>query len=419
MLEISYHGGMSTTLVSLHYGSARPLECPLDSSRLRLNFVPPPPLPGLAERAVDVLENPLEFPALRHAIVPGDRITIVLDLRVPQADLIVAEVLRVLTSQGVRPEDVLILQPADSRGLRARDPRGALPPEIATAVTWKTHDPTVAEATAYLASTASGERIYLNKELLDSDFTLVVGVTSHDPVLGYRGTGSAIYPGLSTTEAIRKAVGQGHDELGPDESRPIRQWIDEIQWLMGLQFVVQVIPGADGMASGFLAGSTEAVFREARSALKAHWQVSATERAELVVVSIDEPAARQSWFEIGSALDVARRLVSKDGRIVVLSQLQTPLTEGMEILRSAHKPREAIKPLRERQPMDLIPATQIAQALDWANVYLLSRLPGDVVEDLCMVPLAEIREVERLLESVDDIIVLGAAQHVSVKASRS
>lgn len=408
---------MSQIPVSIAYGSARPLSLSIDPARLRLNFVPPPAVAGLTEKLDELLEQPLEFPALRQAIVPGDRVALVLDQRVPQGEQVLASVVRLLTSHGVEAPDILVLQPADLRGQRARDPRGALAPEAARDVQWATHDPTIEDGAAYLASTAGGERIYLSKKLLDSDVMVILGATTFDPVLGYRGTGSALYPGLSTTEALRKSMGQGHDELGPDDSRPIRQMIDEIQWLAGLQFVVQVIPGSGGMAGGVFAGSADAVFREARAALGAAWKIAAGERAEMVIVSVDEPASRQTWFEIGAALDVARRLVSKDGRIILLSQIQAPLSEGMEILREAHKPRDALKPLRERQPADLIPATQIAQALDWANVYLLSRLPGDTVEDLCIVPLNDIAEVERLVEQAEDVTVVGAAHHVSVTAS--
>jgi nickel-dependent lactate racemase len=403
---------MSKKQISVAYGAAQPMTVELGADRLRHAFVPPPPIADLPTALAAALDSPLEFPALRQAIVSGDRVVLVLDQRVPQGEQLVAGVIKVLQEQGVEAGDITIVQPADPRGQRSRDPRGGLSREVGAAVQWKVHDPTLDDSTAYLASTASGERIYLAREVLDSDFVMLIGATTFDPVLGFRGTGSAVYPGLSSMEAIKKAVGQGHDELGPSDSRPIRQIIDEIQWLMGIQFVVQVTPAADGRAGEVFAGQAEAVFHAASAALQERWQVASKARAELVIVGIDEPASRQSWFEVGSALDVARRLVSKDGRIVVLSQLQSPLSEGLEILRDAHKPKDAIKPLRERHPVDLIPATQIAQALDWANVYLLSRLPGDAVEDLCMVPLNDKSEAERLIEGTDDCIVIGAAQYV-------
>ena len=78
---------------------------------------------------------------------------------------------------------------------------------------------------------------------------LPIGTTAFDPLLGYRGTHSVVYPGLSTVDALARTVGQGHRELAPRDSRPLRQLVDEIAWLMGIQFVVQVVAAS---GEGFL-----------------------------------------------------------------------------------------------------------------------------------------------------------------------
>ena len=73
--------------------------------------------------------------------------------------------------------------------------------------------------------------------------------------------------------------------------------------------------------------------------------------------------------------------------------------------------------IRNRRPLhflwnpDLLPATQFADAVDWADVYLLSRLPGDVVEDLFCVPIESDAEIVRLLALGDSRILLGGGQH--------
>ena len=67
----------------------------------------------------------------------------------------------------------------------------------------------------------------------------------------------------------------------------------------------------------------------------------------------------------------------------------------------------------------MLAATQIAKALDWAGVSLLSGLPGDLVEDLGMIPLEETEELQRLVESEDSIAVVQSAQHVHVVRVKS
>jgi hypothetical protein len=83
----------------------------------------------------------------------------------------------------------------------------------------------------------------------------------------------------------------------------------------------------------------------------------------------------------------------------------------MELIAAAQSPRDALKPLRTQLPSDLTAATQCATAADWASIYLLSQLEEDQVENLFMLPLENVAEVERLLQTADSCAFIGSAQH--------
>ena len=102
---------------------------------------------------------------------------------------------------------------------------------------------------------------------------------------------------------------------------------------------------------------------------------------------------------------------AKGGRIVVLSELEAPPGEGLKILMQHDDPTEALRPLRRAAPPDLIPATELAEAVDWADVYLLSKLDSDLVEDLFMTPLESEDEVKRLLGLEEQVLFVSSAQH--------
>src|SRR5690606_23155894 len=91
---------------------------------------------------------------------------------------------------------------------------------------------------------------------------------------------------------------------------------------------------------------------------------------------------------------------------------------GIEMIRDARTPHEALKPVRERAEADRETALRVAQALDRANVYLLSRLPDDLVEDLFMVPVTSVEEARRVLEGNEECAVIGSAQHAFVRYSQ-
>ncbi|REJ71020.1 MAG: DUF2088 domain-containing protein [Planctomycetota bacterium] len=397
------------------YGASGRFSCDVDDARLVGVHAPPPEVADIRSRVADALKKPLEFPPLAQCVFPDDRIAIVVDRHTPCAPEILAEVWSVLAQRGVSPSDVIVLQPAHFLGMTPPDPRGLLPDEVSRLVSRQIHDPTVKGGCRYLAATASGERVYLSKELVDADMMISIGPIQFDSLLGYRGTHSAIYPGLSTTEAMRKAHGQGHDELTADDPRPLRQMVDEIAWLLGAQFSIQVIPACGAGAAAVIAGQAESVLRRGKQVLSDCWKFELSSRPELVVAGIDADAAGHDWDQLAAALDTARRMVVRDGRVVVLTELATDPGDGVRMIRETRSPHEALKPLRKAAPPDLLAATQIAKALEWMNVYLLSRLDPQLVEDLFMIPLAGPDEAARVVEGNEPCAIVSGAHHASVR----
>jgi nickel-dependent lactate racemase len=265
----------------------------------------------------------------------------------------------------------------------------------------------------YLASSATGDRVYLAREVLDADVVISVGQIAFDSVLGYRGTNSVFYPGLSNVEAAERSQGQGHRELGPDDERPLRSLIDEIGWLLGTQFTVQTLPGENGGVSRVMAGSTDAVLRQGKRLLNEDWRVRLNTRSDLVVATIDGLAPGDGWQKLGAAVEAARNLVARDGRIVILSDFSAEPGEGMQLVRDSLEPADALQPLRSIAPPDMLPASQIAGAAGWASLFLLSGLNAATVEELFMTPLANHREVQRLLEGDRSCVLLESAHFLA------
>lgn len=396
--------------MSLTYGDQGRLTCRLEPERI-VAFHAAPPAISVAEPLRAALSAPLDFPPFEQLCVPGDRVTLALDRHTPAAATLIAEIWKVLSRRGVEAADLQILQPAALDGVTLADPRVELPAEVRETIRWGIHDPTDPRRQSYLATTARNERIYLAREITDADVVVSVGSIAYDRVLGFRGTSSVFYPGLSNAEAIGRARGEGHSELGPDDERPLRQTIDEIAWLLGTQFTVQVLPAAGTGAAAVLAGAPDSVFRQGRRLLEDWWRVRLPERAEMVVVAVDADGAGHGWDQLGAAVATARNLVARGGKIVVLSELSAEPGEGLTMIRQSRSARDALQPIRRQAPVDMIPATQLATAADWANVYLLSKLPVDVVDELFLTPLENEREAQRLIEGAAGCVLIESAQH--------
>lgn len=412
--QIQMAKDMQLPEIFLHYGGEQPLGLTFDADRFRSFHAGPSGVPDVSVAVLSALSEPCEYPPVTAMCVPGDRMILLLDRQVPQAASLVSQLIPMVCESGVDPTQLTILQPAHWHHQTWIDPRSELPENLRKDVQWKIHDPTANDSTGYLATSSTGERIYLARDILDADLVLPVFTAGFDSVLGYRSVGSLLFPGLSNVEAFTKALGEGHRELRPEDDRPLRQLGEEICWLLGVQFALGVVPGREAESlAAIWAGQWEAVQRKTRQFIDHAWKVSLDQRAETVVLSVSGRSGFVSWEEIGAALEVAQNLVLRDGRIVLLSSLSSLPGPGMEILRSSRSPKAALQRMRKESPPDLVASAQVASAIAWAKVSLLSQLETSLVEDLLLTPLTSTAEVERLIATADDVVLVNAGEHVS------
>jgi hypothetical protein len=233
----------------------------------------------------DALERPLGFPPLRQAVVPGDRVAIPFDPDVPHGLRVLHALCGTLREAGVEPESIRVI----ATGPGAEVSAALLP----AGVSWTEHDPDDRAGIAYLATSAGGRRIYLNRHLTDADLVVPVGRLGFDPVLGQRGPWGVIFPGLSdaATQRAYRALAGGRPS-DPGAPGPALAETAEVSWLLGSQFHVGVVPGATGLAR-VVAGLEETVRAEGRRVVASSWTFHAESRADLVVAGIGRRGGRR------------------------------------------------------------------------------------------------------------------------------
>ena len=350
----------------------------------------------------DALEQPLDFPPVRQAVVPGDRVAIALDSSLGVVGPLLSVLVDLLCQSGVEPGDVTVVASAGNRA--------SLPDQLPQGIALELHDPTDQRRLAYLATTNEGRRIYLNRHVTDADVVIPVGRLGYDPILGYRGPWSAIFPSLSNRET-RASYQQTLADDAPEQRTP-RPELDEtfeVSWLLGTQFHLGLVPGRSGLAEAW-GGLAEPVRDLAIGAIDRLWSFRPPTRAECVVAGIGSLGVPTGIDELVEGLVTASRLVTHGGKIVALSRTQGVIGPSLQRLTDAGDPKNAPAALRghDSDP-DSVAGRRLARVLAWADVYLYSGIDRQAVEDLSMVPIDHLDDARRLVARSSSCLLVSHA----------
>lgn len=363
-------------------------------------FSPPAGLSAQAAEAAlrAALEEPKGYPPLRQNVVPGDRVAIALDPDLTGPRAVLDVVTDVLEAAGVEPDAITIVEAVrHNDGPLVSGERGEV---------YEVHDPSDRERLAYLATTAKGSRVYLNRTLTDADVVIPVGLLRRDPLVGSHGPWSVLFPGLSDAET-RESHRQSRDAGAKADDEAF-----EVGWLLGSQFQVGVVPGSDGPAA-FVAGLGEEVRDVGLAAVESAWSFRPEARAEVVVVGIGDADSPGDLHDLVAALVVATKLVRRGGRIVALSRVGGELGPSLGWLASVSDDERSRKVLRGHEAdADYAQARGLLDVLDWADVYLLSRLNPDSVEALGLIPFDRPEEGARLASRASSCHLVSRADRV-------
>jgi nickel-dependent lactate racemase len=388
--------------IAVDYGRQR-VEFEVAADRLIPSRPPPPPLADPGTAVLAALESPIDYPPLRRALTPDDRVVVVVDERLPHLAELLVPLLEHIIGAGVAAEALTLVCPPPATSQRWADDL----PEALEEIHIEVADPADRRRLSYLATTRQGRRLYLARTVVDADQVVVLSGCRYDPVLGYSGAEGALYPVLSD-EATRQAFSEHVDlDRGEPGPWPARVEATEAAWLLGAPFFVQVIEAAGDEVAGVVAGVSEAS-AEGRRRLDAAWRQVAPRAADLVVASLSGDPARHTFADLAAAVDCAAGVVRPGGRIVVLSRADPSMREA-EVLRGAEEAADMVSRLPRQPALDQVAALRWARAADHAHITLLSGLADEATEELFATPLRDAGQVQRLLDAAGSCLFLADA----------
>ena len=371
-----------------------------DADLLPLREPARPAVPDVRRAVIDSLERPVGFEAFRRALTPDDRVALVVDESLPHLPELIGGVLEYLATAGIPPAAVTAVSPPHSVQPWLNDLSDALS-DLQTEV----HQPADRPRLSYLNATKEGHRIYLNRTVVDADQIVVLSGRPYDPLLGHGGAAGSLYPSMADAEAVRTLVPKLTPQTDPGGSFPIAPEADEVAWLLGSPFFVQVIEGDGDDIAGIVSGLKNAI-PDGTALQDAVWKTAAPARADTVIVTLSGDPARHDFAALARAAACAARAVKQDGTVIILSEADPDLGDATDVLRRCDDPPDAVKLLFQKKPADAAPAVQWAWAAGRAKLFLASEIRPTTVEEMFATPLTGPKDVQRLLDAPGTCLIV-------------
>jgi len=364
------------------------------------------PLDDPAAAVAAALLDPLDFPPVSRATVPGDQIVLAVDRAVPQVASVIAGVVHALMEGYAEAGDISIVS-TDPDGTRLT---ALLASEIRDQISVITHDPRNSDTIGYLATSREGKQIRFHRALLEADVVLPIGTLRLNEGLAYFGINSGLFPNFSDAETIERFRSPGTTSTVIHQRRRSEE-AEEAAWLLGSQFTLQVAPGPGDSILHVLAGDAGSVAKRGRELCEAAWKHQAPTRAQLVIASIEGGPEHQTWDNFSRALFSASRAVRDGGAIVLCTELSCLPGPALQKLKADADEDQLMLALTRDRSEDAVAAALLVTERLRGHVYLLSNLASDTVEELGLGFVADADDVQRLSRQFESCILLGNAQH--------
>lgn len=367
----------------------------------------------VAGRTNEALSDPLDFPPVAAAILPGDHVVIALDPNVPQIDEVITGVLKTIGETEAGQVEIVVWDEATDQTI------ATLKDTAGDSIPVTRHQPSQREDVRFLGADETALPIYVNRAIVDADFVLpVLSVRSGDAPANHDLTG--IFPAFAdsmTRTRFRKQLNGGTDadKVVPRESH--------VAWLLGVQLSLAVQVNLSGTVSEVFAGTPDAIWGKMTESA-----TTESKQYSLVIASLDGDAQQQTWANATRAIVAASRFVQPDGVIALWSNIQAlpknalarlddlssdnePLTED-RFDDSDVAPDDSSDGEITFQPWDesIGLAIAISTVREQYRVMAHTQLESNNVEPIGIGYVADLKELSHLIESADSCAVLRSAQ---------
>lgn len=354
----------------------------------------------------EALTLPIGSPRLRDLARPGRKIVIVTsDLTRPcPSDKMLPPVLEELAAAGVPDSDIVVVAALGlHRPMTETELEKMVGPDMYRRVRVINHDP---EDTVRLGLTSRGTPVELFHPVVEADMRICLANLEFHYFAGYSGGAKSILPGCAskaTVNANHAMMVRTEAAASQIQDNPVRADLEEGAAMVGVDFILNVVVGADHRIKAAVAGEVTVAHRHGCELVARRGKLPIPEKADIVLVSAGGYPKDINLYQAHKALDNAAYAVRDGGIIILLAECGEGF--GNQVfetwLRNASSPEELLEWIQAEFVLGGHKAAAIGAVLRRARVYLVSSMPADSVAQGGMRPFACVDDALR--SALDDL----------------
>lgn len=336
----------------------------------------------LQNEILKALRQPKQDKGLQQLLDPTDRVSIVIeDSRgLLPIESFLTPILLELESSGVKRENIAVLAAwTDCGSIDTPERRRMLQEKIAGKAEISFHDPAVSKF-AQLESLIAGSHLEINERYVNSDFHIVIEEVRFDNLTGYRGFGTAIVPGLASTQTIREIwplALEGGCGRGIIQGNPLSREISEASKKAGVDFTLSVVLGRKNEVAGVFGGSMEKPFFEAVQLVDHIWKRPIEREADVAVVSAGGAPFDSHFYWAVDSIDAVASVLGDEGTIVLVAECR--VGPGSKEFEQHAQEYAKMKDIRKAIKSEITPAgyksLRLKEVMEQHRVILVSAMP--------------------------------------------
>lgn len=385
---------------------------------------------GGSELVASALANPFNSPSLTDIIAKKqaqNAVIVVNDITRPTPyELILPPLLAEIEEAGILSSNItLVIATGIHRPHSEQDNLDIFGSEVCQQYRIENHDPDANLKSLGILS--NGMDLVINKTVAEADLLITTGVVTLHYFAGFSGGRKSILPGIAsrpTIEANHKMMNDPRSRLGNYEDNPVSDLMIEAANKVGVDFIVNVVLHSHHEIEYCVTGELEQAWLEAVKYCEQMNVVEIDAAADIVIASCGGYPKDINMYQAQKAMDAAVLAVKPGGTIILLAECREGLGEDTfaDWIDQASCPADIVQRFHHNFELGGHKAFAICRTIANADVYLLSDLSDQRVQDLFLTPIHSVHEgLNKALQKHGDdasIIIMPEAPKMGVKIKK-